>query len=65
MVLFSPAVEHTQFARVGVNVAVGAANLLRLGPVAVARAVGDGPLLRDTVADGNLEDVTPVRNSKR
>lgn len=55
---YVPTVQHAELARTGVNVAVGTANLLRLGAVALGRAVGDGALLRDAIADRDFENVT-------
>lgn len=60
LIVVWPTVEHPELARAGVNVSIGTANLLRIGAVAFGRAVGDGTLLRDAVADGNLENVTPA-----
>lgn len=54
-----PTVEHAKLARAGVNVTIRTANLLWFGAVTLGRAVGNGALLWDAVADGNLENVTP------
>lgn len=59
-----PTVEHPELARAGVNVSIGTANLLRICAVALGRTVGDGTLLRDAVADGNLENVTPTEDKR-
>lgn len=58
-----PAVEHTEFTRVGVNVAVRTTNRLWFSVVAFGRTVGDGSFLWNTVADWNFEDVTTVEKS--
>ena len=53
-----PAVEHAELARTAVNVAVGAANLLRFRLTAICRTIGDGSLLRYAVVDGHFEHVS-------
>jgi len=47
-----------KLAQVGVDVAVGGADGVGRYLVAVGRTLGDGPLLRDAIRYGHLEDVT-------
>lgn len=56
-----PTVKHAELARACVNVAIGTANFLRIGTIALGRAVGDGAFLWDAVADGDLENVTAIQ----
>lgn len=60
-VWYIPTVQHAELTRAGVNVAVGTANLFRLGAVTFGGAVGDGALLRDAVADWDFKNVTSTK----